>query len=182
MEQGTPINKLGNMSNPDNIDHTVDDIINQINSDGDPSMNMNSGQPMQHQQVQQMQQPQQNIQDQHSPQDIQQQYQQPMEQQMDPSVQQQYVAPPVVSQDNLIDTSNLDTNLSSLTDKIVSSIKHPLIIMGLYNILNIKQVDNIFKYKNIKFLIDEDGHLTFASVVIKSILLALLFYVIKMFV
>ena len=54
--------------------------------------------------------------------------------------------------------------------------------MGLYNILNIKQVDNIFKYKNIKFLIDEDGHLTFASVVIKSILLALLFYVIKMFV
>ena len=120
---------------------------------------------------QQPQMPQPNLQEQQMPQDIQQQ-----------QFQQQYVAPPVVSQDNLIDTSNLETNMSSLTDKIVSSIKHPLIIMGLYNILNIKQVDNIFKYKNIKFLIDEDGHLTFASVVIKSILLALLFYVIKMFV
>ena len=174
MEQGTPINQLGNMNNADNIDNTVDDIINQINSDGDPSMN--PGEPIQNQQTGQIQQqPQMQQQEQQMPQDIQQQqFQQPMGH--------QYIPPPVVSQDNLIDTSNLETNMSSLTDKIVSSIKHPLIIMGLYNILNIKQVDNIFKYKNIKFLIDEDGHLTFASVVIKSILLALLFYVIKMFV
>ena len=179
MEQGTPIHQLGNINNSENIDNTVDDIINQINSDGDPPMNMNYEQPQQQQQHQQQQQQQQE----HIPQDIpQQQFQPMMEQQMNPSTQQQYVTPPVIGQENIIDTSNLDTNLSSLTDKIVSSIKHPLIIMVLYNLLNIKQVDNIFKYKNIKFLIDEDGQLTFASVVIKSILLALLFYVIKMFV
>ena len=53
MEQGTPINQLGNMNNAENIDNTVDDIINQINSDGAPSMN--SGEHMQNQQMQHQQ-------------------------------------------------------------------------------------------------------------------------------
>ena len=166
MDNQTPISQLEQFEAPDNnIDTTVDDIISQINNDGIS--------PQQQQQPQQ--QPQQ------APQQPLQQPQQQPTQNYEPTPIMQPQAP--TYQDNeVIDTSGFDTNVSSLTDKIIKSSKYPLLIMVLYILLNLKQVDNIFKYRTISLLVGEDGQLTFACVIIKAIILALLFYVIKLFV
>ena len=163
MDNQTPISQLNNMGSPDNnVDNTVDDIINQINSDGSPG----------------------NYQEMPATAPPQQQYaEQPPQQYMEqaplaPAAPTQMLPPP----DNIIDTSDLDTNISSLTDNIIKSVKHPLIIVILYILLNLKQVDNLFKYKTVALLVGEDGNLTFTSVVIKAVVLGLLFYLIKVFV
>jgi hypothetical protein len=163
MENQTPISQLGNIGAPDNnIDNTVDDIINRIN--GDDTEHLQMQQPTQ----QPNYEPVQHV----EPTPI---IQQPSQQMVPPQ------APPY--QDNeVIDTSGFDTNVSSLTDNIIKSSKHPLIIMVLYILLNLKQVDNIFKYKTISLLVGEEGQLTFTCVIIKAIILGLLFYVIKLFV
>jgi hypothetical protein len=166
MDNQTPISQLNNMGSPDNnVDNTVDDIINQINSDGSPGnyQEMPATAPPPQQQ-------------QYAEQPPQQQY---MEQApLAPAAPTQMLPPP----DNIIDTSDLDTNISSLTDNIIKSVKHPLIIVILYILLNLKQVDNLFKYKTVALLVGEDGNLTFTSVVIKAVVLGLLFYLIKVFV
>lgn len=176
MENQTPISQLGNIGAADNnINNTVDDIINQINGDGgsQPQQQQHPHNPQQQQQQQQQYQP---------PQDS---YEEPQYVEPTPIMQQpsqQMDQPPPIQDNDIIDTSGFETNISSLTDQIIKSSKHPLIIMVLYILLNLKQVDNVFKYKTIKLLVGEDGQLTFTCVIIRAIILALLFYVIKLFV
>lgn len=172
MENQTPISQLGNIGAADNnINNTVDDIINQINGDGGSQQQQHPHNPQQQQQ-QQYQPPQDSYEEP--------QYVEPTPIMQQPS--QQMDQPPPIQDNDIIDTSGFETNISSLTDQIIKSSKHPLIIMVLYILLNLKQVDNVFKYKTIKLLVGEDGQLTFTCVIIRAIILALLFYVIKLFV
>ena len=167
MDNQTPINQLDNLNDSDpKLNETVDDIINQINGGEDPSLNMpdmNTNNNVQ--EVVNIQQPMGNVEP------------VPLEA---PPVQ---VMPPVqVQRQENVDTSNLNNNIQSLSNTIVTELKQPLSILVLYCLLNIKQVDNVFKLKNIKYLVSENGDLTFLSVVIKGVILALLFYLIKLFV
>ena len=172
MDNQTSIEQLTNMSNADpQIDSTVDDIINQIN--GGEELN-DIPPPQQLQQHQQQQQ-------QHQQQQLQQPEINNAPLQVPPSVPMPPL--PIQQQQPLnMDTSDLNSNIESLGNTVVTHLKQPLIILGLYSLLNIKQVDNVFKLKNIKYLVNDDGQLTFISVLIKGIILALLFYLIKMFV
>ena len=167
MDNQTPINQLNNLNDSDpKLNETVDDIINQINGGDDPSLNMpemNTNNNVQ--EVVNVQQSMGNVEP------------VPLEA---PPVQ---VMPPVqVQRQENVDTSNLNNNIQSLSNTIVTELKQPLSILVLYCLLNIKQVDNVFKLKNIKYLVSENGDLTFLSVVIKGVILALLFYLIKLFV
>ena len=171
MDNQTSIEQLGNMNDQDpNVTGTVDDIINQINGDGSSLDIQEPVQDMQ-QQMQQM------------PQNMQQmpQIPEPVPLQAPPT---EVMPPQQVMQQPIqnVDTSDLNNNSESLSKTVVTELKQPLIIIVLYCLLNIKQVDNVFKLKNIKYLVNETGELTFVSVVIKAVILALLYYLIKLFV
>ena len=178
MDNQTSIEQLGNMNDQDpNVTGTVDDIINQINGD-DASLDIQQepvqGMQQQMQQMPQMQQMQQ------MPQNMQ-QMPEPVPLQAPPT---EVMPPQQVTQQPIqnVDTSNLNNNIESLSKTVVTELKQPLIIIVLYCLLNIKPVDNVFKLKNIKYLVNETGELTFVSVVIKAVILALLYYLIKLFV
>ena len=156
----TPINELNNYSTENNIENTVDDIINQINGNNieydNEDLQYNGSKETAILDVNQKQQGQQQVQQQ---------------------VQQ-------VPQQNteFIDTSKFNSNISSISDILISNLKEPLIVIILYILLNLKHVDNIFKFKNIGLLVSDNGELTFTSIIIKSVLLGLIFYLIKMLV
>jgi len=188
MDNQTPIGQLGNMDGDVDIDSTVDDIINQINDDDSFQGDLDS-QSMQQQQQQQQQPMQQQQQQQPMPQQQPMQQQQPMPQQPIQHQQQQYQQyqqQPMIQQpppEDNIDTSGLNNNISNIGEIIINNLKQPLIIVILYILLNLKQIDNIFKFKNLSLLVNgETGELTFTSVLIKSIVLGLLFYVSSLFV
>lgn len=181
MDSVTPIDQLSNMNNQDQqVNNTVDDIINKINGDEMP-MEMPQGPPQEMPQgMQEMPQGMQEMpQMQEVPQGMQNiQLQAPPTEVMPP----QQVVQQVDQQQQNVDTRTLNTKMESLGNTIITQLKQPLLILILYCLLNIKQVDNVFKLKNIKFLVSETGELTFLSVIIKGIILSLLFYLIKLFI
>tara|TARA_A100001015_G_scaffold199173_1_gene222320 strand:+ start:92 stop:625 length:534 start_codon:yes stop_codon:yes gene_type:complete len=177
MDSVTPIDQLSNMNNQDQqVNNTVDDIINKINGD---EMPMEMPQGMQQEMPQEMQQEMPQEIPQEMPMEMQNiQLQAPPTEVMPP----QQVVQQVIQQQQNVDTRTLNTKMESLGNTIITQLKQPLLILILYCLLNIKQVDNVFKLKNIKFLVSETGELTFLSVIIKGIILSLLFYLIKLFI
>jgi FtsZ-interacting cell division protein ZipA len=183
----------------------IDEILQEINKNGSiepgepPNITMTEEIPQMQQQPtqmqQQQQQPTQMQQQQQQQQPIQMQQQQ---QQQDPIPgpmlgQQQQQGAPVdfQNQEQIIfpqETNGLMDNIDStektfenLKDNILDELKMPAIVLVLFIILGSGRIDSIFINTHTSFFVDAAGKITFPSLFIKSIIAALLFYIIKIF-
>ena len=175
MSQETPIGNLGGgISDEDS--KLVDSILNDINSSGSSGGSGSSGSnpQMQQQGPQQGQQGQQP-----SPEQIKMmQHQQMMRQQ---ALQQQALAQQ--QQQNLAQQSQQKMNMiqSSGSGDVVESIKleakNIMTIVFLCILFNIEQVDNLLK--GVSIFVPEGGGLTMQAVFLKSLLIGIIFYLVK---
>ena len=189
---GTQIDELLNDINSNRLSNEensmVDAIINDLNGGG------NNQQPQQPQQ-QQPQQPQQmpkNTQpnmpqitaeekemlmkqqylEQQKMMQQQQQQQQLRQQQMQQQQQQQQM--PAVAQMPNVDTSDIKS--------IIMSFKDTIVVLFLTFLFNFDTINETFKFKDISFLYDTDlNRPTIVAILIKSVIIAILFYVIQQF-
>ena len=170
----------------------IDEILQEINKNGSiepgepPNITMTEEIPqMQQQQPTQMQQQQQ------QPIQMQQQQQQqpipgPMPGQQGAPVdfqnqnQEQIIFPQETNglMDNIDSTEKTFENLK---DNILDELKMPSIVLVLFIILGSSRIDSIFINTHTSFFVDAAGKITFPSLFIKSIIAALLFYIIKIF-
>ena len=176
MSQETPIGNLGGgISDEDS--KLVDSILNDINSSGGPGGNPQ----MQQQGPQQGQQgPQQGQQGQQpSPEQIKMMQQQQMMRQQ--ALQQQALAQQ--QQQNLAQQSQQKMNMiqSSGSGDVVESIKleskNIMTVVFLCILFNIEQVDNLLK--GVSIFVTEGGGLNMQAVFLKSILIGIIFYLVK---
>ena len=175
MSQETPIGNLGGgISDEDS--KLVDSILNDINSSGssggsgsNPQMQQQG--PQQGQQGQQGQQP--------SPEQIKMMQQQQMMRQQ--ALQQQALAQQ--QQQNLAQQSQQKMNMiqSSGSGDVVENIKleakNIMTIVFLCILFNIEQVDNLLK--GVSIFVTEGGGLNMQAVFLKSILIGIIFYLVK---
>ena len=189
---GTQIDELLNDINSNRLSNEensmVDAIINDLNGGG------NNQQPQQPQQ-QQPQQPQQmpkNTQpnmpqitaeekemlmkqqylEQQKMMQQQQQQQQLRQQQMQQQQQQQQM--PAVAQMPNVDTTDIKS--------IIMSFKDTIVVLFLTFLFNFDTINETFKFKDISFLYDTDlNRPTIVAILIKSVIIAILFYVIQQF-
>jgi hypothetical protein len=184
----------------------IDEILQEINKSGSiepgepPNITMTEEIPQMQQQPTQMQQ--QPTQMQQQPTQMQQQptqmqQQDPMPGPMPgpgPQQQQQQGAPVDFqnqNQEQVIfpqETNGLMDNIDStektfenLKDNILDELKLPAIVLVLFIILGSGRIDSIFINTHTSFFVDATGKITFPSLFIKSIIAALLFYIIKIF-
>ena len=143
---------------------------------------MQQQQPQMQQQQPQMQQQQQG---QQQPQ-MQQQQQQPLGQQftqgapVDFDNQEQIIYPQ--ESNNLIDNiDSTEKTFENFKDNILDELKLPAVILVLFIILGSGRIDSIFTNTHNSFFVDGVGKITFPSLFIKSIIAALIFYIIKIF-
>jgi len=177
MSQETQIGNLGGgISDEDS--KLVDSILNDINSSGGPQQ----GQQQQGQQQQGQQQQGQQQQQQPSPEQIKMmQQQQAMRQQQ--MAQQQALAQQQAQQQNLTQESQQKMNIiqGSGSGDIVESIKleakNIMTIVFLCILFNIEQVDNLLK--GVSIFVTEGGGLNMQAVFLKSILIGIIFYLVK---
>jgi len=176
----------------------IDEILQEINKNGSiepgapPNITMTE-------EIPQMQQPTQDVLQQQQPgvpQPTQMQQpgglQQPGVSQQPGGLQQQQGAPvDFQNQEHIIfpqETNGLMDNIDStektfenLKDNILDELKLPTIVLVLFIILGSSRIDSIFINTHTSFFVDGSGKITFPSLFIKSIIAALLFYIIKIF-
>ena len=173
MSQETLIGNLGGGISEEDT-KLVDSILNDINNSNGPPKQQQ--QQQQQQQVQQSSQPQQ--QQQLSPEQIKMiQHQEMMRQQalsqQQALAQQQSVQQQAISQQmNMIKGSNND-----IIDNIKLEAKNIMTVMFLCILFNIEQVDNILKGFNL--FIGENGNLNIQAIFLKSIIIGIIFYIVK---
>ena len=190
---GTQIDELLNDINSNRLSNEensmVDAIINDLNGGG------NNQQPQQQQQQQQQQpqqmpkntQPnmpqitpeekemlmkQQYLEQQKMMQQQQQQQQQLRQQQMQQQQQQQQM--PAVAQMPNVDTTDIKS--------IIMSFKDTIVVLFLTFLFNFDTINETFKFKDISFLYSTElNRPTIVAILIKSLIIAILFYVIQQF-
>ena len=151
MSQETNISSLGNTGITDEESKLVDSILNDINGD--------NKQP-------QVEQP--------SPEQIkmmQQQHQMAMRQQQQAMAQQQAMNQQINSQrQNLVNTNDM-------MDNIKREAKNITVVVFLCILFNIDQVNSLFKMQS--FFVSESGELNIQSVLLKSLLIGVIYYLVK---
>lgn len=153
MSQETNINSLGNAGITEEESKLVDSILNDINGD-DIKSGSNANQP--------------------SPEQIktmQHQHQMAMRQQQQAMAQQQAMNHQINSQrQNLVNTNDM-------IDNIKKEAKNITVVIFLCILFNIDQVNSLFKMQS--FFISETGELNIQSVLLKSLLIGVIYYLVK---
>lgn len=171
MSQETSIQNLGNVSDEDS--RLVESILNDLNGEKTQQAPQQAPQMVQGQGQGQGQQlsPEQIKQ-------IQMQRQMAMQQQQQMLMQQQQN----LSKKNIQETENVNLNN---TDDIIENIKKEsksiILVILLSVILNLEQVDNLFKMQPTLFL-TEGGCINMQGILIKAILIGIIYYVVKSYV
>ena len=187
LEAETSISQLINDKDSTQNGVIIDEILQEINKNASiepveqPNITMTE-------EIPQMQQPQQQEQEQQQslPQPLPQQPPQPLQQQQQAPVdfqnqnQEQIIFPQETNglMDNIDSTEKTFENLK---DNILDELKLPVIVLVLFIILGSSRIDSIFINTHTSFFVDAAGKITFPSLFIKSIIAALLFYIIKIF-
>jgi hypothetical protein len=184
MSQETQIGNLGGISEEDS--NLVDSILNDLNS-----------QPEERPRRMQRQEPQQQMQQQRDPsgneltpeqiKQIQMQRQMAMQQQQLMAQQQQMQQQQQMAQQQVqtIDKGEKESNLmpsnsNDLIDNIKNESKSIILIILLSIILNLEQVDNLFKLQAGLF-ISENGSLNIQAIFIKALVIGAIYYVAKLY-
>jgi len=178
MSQETQIGNLGGGISDEDA-KLVDSILNDINSTGSQSAQQNPPQGQNMPQVQQGQQP--------SPEQIKMMQQQQvaqrqaMQQQMaqQQAMQQQQMAQQQAMQQQVNQKTNMIVNDKSndILENIKFEAKNVMVVIFLSVLMNIEQVDNLFK--NVTMFLSEDGSLNIQAVFVKAVLIGTIFYVVK---
>ena len=189
---GTQIDELLNDINSNRLSNEENSMVDAIINDLNGGNNQQPQQPQQQQPQQQQQQlPQQmpkNTQPnmpQITPEEkemlMKQQYleqqkmmqQQQIQQQMQQQQQQQQQMPAVAQMPN-VDTTDIKS--------IIMSFKDTIVVLFLTFLFNFDTINETFKFKDISFLYDTDlNRPTIVAILIKSVIIAILFYVIQQF-
>ena len=172
MSQETQIGNLsGGISDEDS--RLVDSILNDINSSGAQQQ-----QPQQQQQQQQQQPLQQQQQQQLAPEQIkmiqQQQQQQALRQQQ--MAQQQQLAQQQASVQQKMNLIQQGAG-GDIMESVKLEAKNIMTVVFLCILFNIEQVDNLLK--GVTMFVSEGGGLNMQAVFLKSILIGLIFYLVK---
>ena len=193
LEAETSISQLINDKDSTQNGVIIDEILQEINKNASiepveqPNITISEEIPQMQQDVLQ---PQEQPQEQ---QPMQQDVLQPQLQQPPQPLQQQQPQAPVdfQNQEQIIfpqETNGLMDNIDStektfenLKDNILDELKLPVIVLVLFIILGSSRIDSIFINTHTSFFVDAAGKITFPSLFIKSIIAALLFYIIKIF-
>ena len=165
MSQETPIGSLNNMNDEDS--KLVESILNDLN---DPSSSQ--AQPQAQPQQQELSPEQIKAIQMQRQMAMQQQQQQLMAQQQQ-IAQQQKEAQQRVSDENIIDNSS-----ESLIDNIKRESKSIVLVIVLSFIMSIDKVNSVFKMAPSVF-ISEDGSINLQAALIKSLILGVVYYLIK---
>ena len=159
MSQETPIGNLGGgISDEDS--KLVDSILNDINSSsGPPQQQGEQGQQLSPEQMKMMQQQQ-----------MAQRQQQMAQQQM----AQQQMAQQQMAQQKM---NMIQKDSNDIMDNIKLEAKNIMTVVFLCVLLNIEQVDTIFK--SVSMFTSEAGGLNMQAVFIKALMIGIIFYVVK---
>ena len=159
MSQETPIGNLGGgISDEDS--KLVDSILNDINSSsGPPQQQGEQGQQLSPEQMKMMQQQQ-----------MAQRQQQMAQQQM----AQQQMAQQQMSQQKM---NMIQKDSNDIMDNIKLEAKNIMTVVFLCVLLNIEQVDTIFK--SVSMFTSEAGGLNMQAVFIKALMIGIIFYLVK---
>ena len=171
----TAIGNLGGNISKEDAD-LVDSILKDINSSGQNTQQVPQQRPQMQQGGQPQMQPQMQQGGQPSPEQIkmmQQQQQQQMAMRQQQMAQQQAMAQQAMAQKQNIINNNSD----NLLDNIKLEAKNILTVVFLCIILNVEQVDNIFKSQSL--FLNESGGLNLQAVFVKALLIVLAYYGIK---
>lgn len=151
MSQETSISSLGNTGITDEESKLVDSILNDINGE-DKQSGGNQPSP---EQIKMMQQ----------------QHQMAMRQQQQAMAQQQAMNQQINAQrQNLVNTNNM-------IDNIKKEAKNITVVIFLCILFNIDQVNSLFKMQS--FFVSESGELNIQSVLLKSLLIGVIYYLVK---
>jgi len=169
MSQETQIGNL-NSGISDEDSRLVDSILNDLNQGPQQQQQQQQQQPQQQQQQQQPQQ-QQPQQDMPSPE---------QQRAMMMQRQQQLAAMQQMQQQQMGDPKQniVSTGVEGIIDNIKNESKSIGLIILLSIVMNVEQVDNLFKMQEGLFM-NETGSLNIQSVLVKAILVGILYYVIK---
>ena len=152
MSQETNISSLGNTGITDEESKLVDSILNDINGDDKQPQ---GGQQPSPEQIKMMQQ----------------QHQMAMRQQQQAMAQQQAMNQQINSQrQNLVNTNDM-------MDNIKREAKNITVVVFLCILFNIDQVNSLFKMQS--FFVSESGELNIQSVLLKSLLIGVIYYLVK---
>jgi len=176
MSQETQIGNLsGGISDEDS--RLVDSILNDINSSGAQQQQPQQQQPQQPQQQQQQQQQQQLAPEQIKM--IQQQQQQQALRQQQMAQQQQAQQQMAQQQASVQQKMNLiqQGTAGDIMDSVKLEAKNIMTVVFLCILFNIEQVDNLLK--GLTMFVSEGGGLNMQAVFLKSILIGLIFYLVK---
>ena len=172
MSQGTPINSLGSSQMSQDDSRLVDSILNDLNNSRPQQAPQQAPQqvPQQAQQANLPQAggaPQQMTPDQHKAM-LAQRQQQMMQQQM---MQQQQMQQMQKKKDS-----------ESILDKIQSDWKNIVSIIVLSVLINTSMVDGLFRMNDMTYFLSEAGTLNFQAVIVKALVVAVMYFIIKNFV
>lgn len=190
MSHETQIGNLsGGISEEDS--KLVDSILNDLNS----HQNENSRQQMPQQQMPQQQMPQQQMPQQGQmqvPRDqngneltpeqvrqIQMQRQMAMQQQQLMAQQQQLAQQQKMAQEDKSEEKNIiPTNKNDIVENIKNESKSIILIMSLFILMNLEQIDNLFKLQANLF-VQENGSLNMQAIFIKALIVGTIYYLVK---
>lgn len=151
MSQETSISSLGNTGITDEESKLVDSILNDINGE-DKQYGGNQPSP---EQIKMMQQ----------------QHQMAMRQQQQAMAHQQAMNQQINAQrQNLVNTNDM-------IDNIKKEAKNITVVIFLCILFNIDQVNSLFKMQS--FFVSESGELNIQSVLLKSLLIGVIYYLVK---
>jgi hypothetical protein len=152
MSQETSINSLGNAGITDEESKLVDNILNDINGNDKQSSGENQPSPEQMKMMQQ-------------------QHQMAMRQQQQAMAQQQAMNQQINAQrQNLVNTNDMIDNIKKEAKNITT-------VIFLCILFNIDQVNSLFKMQS--FFVSESGELNIQSVLLKSLLIGIIYYLVK---
>ena len=185
MSHETQIGNLsGGISEEDS--KLVDSILNDLNS----HQNEGSRQQMPQQQMPQQQMPQQGQmqvpRDQNgnelTPEQIRQiqmQRQMAMQQQQLMAQQQQLAQQQKMAQEDKPEEKNIiPTNKNDIVENIKNESKSIILIMSLFILMNLEQIDNLFKLQTNLF-VQENGSLNMQAIFIKALIVGTIYYLVK---
>ena len=193
MSHETQIGNLsGGISEEDS--KLVDSILNDLNSHQNEDSRQQMPQQMQQQQMpQQMQQQQMPQQGQMQvPRDqngneltpeqvrqIQMQRQMAMQQQQLMAQQQQLAQQQKMAQEDKPEEKNIiPTNKNDIVENIKNESKSIILIMSLFILMNLEQIDNLFKLQANLF-VQENGSLNMQAIFIKALIVGTIYYLVK---
>lgn len=163
----TPIEHIQQDTNLEDDAELVEELLQEVGQTGSPQQNMQYAPPSQPQQYQQPQYPEM------VPQRQQPSFYNPYQDQAPP---QNYSPPPQQQAASPVQMPSLPPPSQAFVQRVIAEVKAPLLLMSLYVLFSMPFIDRTVG-RLVPRLATEAGNMSFLGIVMKSIVLAILFYI-----